>query len=333
MPASVDLDKWTEDISYWNSNTHRTTNTKDYISGIYYGNKSIEFSLNDSSQIWMELNIPDPLNCSGPEGYRSLTFRVKILKPPSPPPSNVSIYLFSVAKQDSFYQDITDKINSTGIWNNVTLSLGQEWKQIKDARWNNITGLKFEFTWPSKSNITLLIDGLFFHGVYKSRMETEGNLIAMYSINAFMQFTIYWVLLGGMLYLIPKMFGVKTVWKPLLVSAGFILITYFIRMIVFTFVYITSQEIYLPLTFLGGVPGEGEEVYAQIFQTVTLPYQIMWVFDKIVWVWITALCAIVIRLISKMSWVKSFIASTSSYLLYVILVLFLVPGALSAVLL
>ena len=333
MPASTDLDKWTEDISYWNSTTKITTNTEDYISGIYYGNKSIEFSLNDSAKIWMELNIPDSLNCSGSEGYRNLTFRVKIVKPLSPPPSNVSIYLFSATKQDNFYRDITGKINNTGIWNNVTLSLGQGWKKAKDAKWNNITGLKLEFTWPSKSNITLLIDGLFFHGVYKSRMETEGNLIAIYSINAFMQFTIYWVLLGGTLYLIPKMFGVKTVWKPLLVSAGFILITYFIRMSVFTFVYITSKEIYLPLTFLGGVPGEGEEAYTRIFQTVALPYQIMWVFDKIVWVWITALCAIVIRLISEMSWIKSLIASTSSYLLYVILVLFLVPGALSAILL
>jgi len=332
MPdASADLDKWTENASYWNSSGTVANNTQNYISGIYYGNKSIQFSLNDSSQIWMKLNIPDSLNCSGAEGYKNLTFRVKIVEP-ADRPSNVSIYLFSSTKQDNFYQNITDKINSTSIWNNITLPLGQKWTPSGNADWSNITSLKLEFTWPSESNITLLIDGLFFHGLYKSGMEVSSGLLVSlgnpYSpINAFMQFTIQWVLLGGVLYLIPKIFGFKTVWKPMLVAAGFILMAYFIRMVVFAGVYMASPEVHYSLAYLGGVPGEWEEAYAQILQTTSLYYQALWYFDKLVWAWAIVLCAITIRLISEMSWVKSFIASTSAYLLYVILLFFLAPSA------
>lgn len=331
MPISADKDEWTETLAYWTSNANITYNYQEFISGIYYGNKSLEFNLNSSSHIWMELNITEPLNCSEPEGYKKLTFRVNIVKPASPP-SNVSIYLFSSTRKDSFYKNITGKIDNTGIWNNLTFSLGQEWTQINDADWGNITGLKLEFTWSDRSNVTLLIDGLFFHGVYKSGMEIAGDLLVSlgnpYSpINAFMQFTIQWVLLGGVLYIIPKMFGVKTVWKPLLVAAGFILMAYFIRTVVFTFVYTASPEIYYTLAYLGGVPGEWEKAYEQVFQKSSLPYQVLWGFDKLVWVWAIALCAITIRIVSEMSWAKSFVASTSSYLLYTLLLLFLAPTA------
>ncbi len=333
MPTSSDMDKWTENASYWDSNALITTNTQDFISGIYYGNKSIEFSLNSTTHVWMELNLTEPLNCSGPEGYKNMTFRVKILEPQNLP--NVSLYLLSSIKRDYFYQNITDKINDIDNWNNVTLSLGQmqEWTSSSDnADWGNITGLKLEFKWRSEANTTLLIDGLFFHGVYKSGIEVAGDLLVglgnPYSpINAFMQFTIQWVLLGGVLYLIPKMFGVKTVWKPLLVAAGIILMTYFIRMVVFAGVYMASPEVHYSLAYLGGVPGEWEEAYNKISQATGLYYEALWYFDKVIWAWVIALCAITIRLISEMSWVKSFIASISSYLLYVILVLFLTPSA------
>jgi len=336
MPdASADLDKWTENASYWNSNALKANNTQQYISQqyiiskIYYGNKSIEFSLNHTSHVWMELNLTESLNCSGPEGYKNMTFRVKILKPQSLP-SNISLYLFSLTKQDYFYKNITDKINNADTRNKVTFSLGQMqgWTPSTDkADWGNITGLRLEFRWSSEVNTTLLIDGLFFHGIYKSRMEIEGSSLALYSINAFMSFTIYWVLLGGMLYLVPKMFGVKTVWKPLLVAAGFILMAYFIRMIIFTFTFMASPEVYYPLSYLGGVSGECQEAYVQIYQSISLYYEMLWYFDKVFWVWIIALGAITIRLISEMPWVKSFIASTTSYLLYVILVPFLAPSA------
>ena len=331
MPLSDEKDKWTESSSYWTSNAIMTTNSQEYISGFYYGNKSIEFDLNASSQIWMELNITKPLNCSEQNGYRELTFRTKIIQPDILP-SNVSIYLFSLNKEGGFYREITKKINGSDIWNNITLKLEHEWTQIANGNWGNITSLKLEFTWPGEFNITLLIDGLFFHGFYKSGKEIVGHLLFSlgnpYSpINAFMQFTIQWVLLGGVLYIIPKMFGVKTIWKPLLVAAGLILMAYLVRTVVFAFVYAAGPEVYYPLAYLGGVPGEQEEAYNLIFQRTSLSYQVLWSFDKLVWVWATVLCAITIRIISEMPWTKSFIASASSYLTYLLLLLLLTPTA------
>jgi len=334
MPQASELDKWTEDTAFWTSNANITLNTLDYINGTYYGNRSIEFSLIAGSQVWMQLNASSSLKCSDPDGYKSLSFRVKWIEPAANP-SNVSLYMFSATPQDTFYQNITDRLNQTGVWNNLTIGLGHEsgdWTQIGGADWGNITSLEFEFTWPTDSNITLLIDGIFFHDLYKSEIEIASGLLVSATnpfspINAFMQFVIQWVILGGLLYIIPKMFRVKTVWKLLLIIAGFVLITYVMRMIFFTIVYVASPEIRYPLEYLGGVPGEWETASDLLFQAMSTTYQIMWYIDKLVWAWTVALCTIALRSIFTLSWVKSVLISISSYAFYIILLIFVAPLA------
>ena len=39
----------------------------------------------------------------------------------------------------------------------------------------DIIGLKLEFVWPTVSNLTVRIDGLFFRGVFKPFMESVGS--------------------------------------------------------------------------------------------------------------------------------------------------------------
>jgi hypothetical protein len=323
MPPASELDKWTEDTTLWNSNATIILNTSDYINGSYYGNKSIEFSLVSGSQIWMQLNITNSLNCSDPEGYKTLSFRLKLIEPLTKP-TNASLYLLSTQLQDNFYNNLTDKLNETSIWNNITISLGSGWTPSNtNADWGNITGLKLEFTWPSGSNITLLIDGLFFHGVYKSRIESAGGLLISSPINAFMEFTIQWVILGGLLYIIPKMFRVKTVWKTLLITAGFALITIFIQIIVFTAVLFTWSELRYPLEYLGGVPGEWQTAYIQVVGPVP---NILLYIERIIYIWTIALCATALRLMFAFSWVKSFFVSALSYLFSLLIFRFLIYG-------
>jgi len=334
VPQLASLDQWTENTTYWSSNGVVTLNGQDYASGKYYGTNSIEFDLN-GSDISAQLSIPTSVNCSGPEGYKSLSFRTKWTDPQTNP-SNVSLYLNTTTQQDAFYQDITSQMNQTGIWNNLTIALGQEstgWQSIGSSDWSNVIGLELEFTWPPDSNITLLIDGLFFHGLYKSGLEVAGfsslfiNFDYPYSmLNAFMQFTIQWVILGGLLYLVPKMFGVKTTWKPLLIVAGFIMMVYFIRLAVFAGVHAASPTIQYPLAFLGGVEGEWQNASVQAFQPVSAYYQALWYIDKVAWVWTGALCAIALRLMFELSWIKSILASVSVCALYLILMLFLAPA-------
>ncbi len=326
---SKNFDLWTEEKSYWSSTAKIEVNTDDFINGSYYGNKSIEFQLTSSSQIFMELNITEGLSCLGPEGYKNLTFRVKIVEP-ADIPSNASLYLISDG-QGSFYKNISNVVNVTNAWNNVTLSLGNGWEQLGSPNWNNITCLRLEFTWPNNYNIKLLIDGLFFHGLYKSQMETSSNLLIdlvnPYSpINAFIQFTIQWVFLGGLLYLIPKVFGAKTVWRPLLIAAGFILMIYFVRTVVFAIVYAVAPDVYLPLAYLGGVSNEWRKAYEQIYQAFAFPYMVLWSFDKFIWIWAIALCTILFRSLDILPWRTSIFSAVSSFILYLLLLILFTPA-------
>jgi hypothetical protein len=331
-PQSSDLDKWTEGTSYWTSNASVALNTQDYISGAYYGNNSIQFSINDSSDVWMQLNTSSSVSCSGPDGYKLLSFRLKLNSvEPSANPSSVSLYTISSTLQDTFYQDITNQVNQTGVWLNLTIAVGDEsagWLKNANADWSDITGLKLDLAWPTESNITLLIDGLFFHGLYKSGIELSSMTVVdlgfRYSpLNTFMQFTIQWVIFGGILFLIPKAFGLKTVWKPMLTIAGFVLITICIQTVINAVVFATMWNLRYPLEYLGQVPGEQQNVYNTLLQEISTPYLTLFIVDKIIWVWIIALCAIALRSMFSLSLGKSFLASVSAYLIYVVLFSFL----------
>jgi hypothetical protein len=331
VPDPSELDKWTEETAFWNSNASITLNDSDYISGAYYGNKSIEFKAVSSSQIWIQLNISSsPVNCSGAHGYQNLTFRIKMVDVETSP-SNVSLYLFSTNPEDNFCYDLTEKLNATdaiNVWNNITVHIGPEsqgWKKSTvNADWSNIGGLGLNFTWLSEPNITLLIDGLFFHGLYQPLIEINSSYLITFPISAFMQFIIQWVLLGGTLYLVPKIFKLNTVWKTWLIVAGFALVALFIQIIVFTAVSLAWPDFFISLKYLGGVSGEWQEAYTQTFSPF---FTVIWYIDKVVWVWIIALCAIALKLVFEISWPKSFLVAVPSYLLYILVLLFLIPGA------
>jgi len=234
--------------------------------------------------------------------------------------------MLSTQLQDNFYNNLTDKLNETSLWSNISISLGPGWTPSNaDADWGNITGLRFEFTWSIDSNITLLIDGLFFHGVYKPAIQSSSGDLFYYPINAFMQFTIQWVVLGGLLYIIPKIFKAKTIWKSLLAIAGFALITLFIQIVIFTAVLSAWPELRFGFEVLGGVPGEWQTAYAQVFGPIST---VFWYVEKAMYIWTIALCTIAIHLMFKFSWTKSLLVSTSSYLLSLLLFRFLVYGTI-----
>ena len=168
LPTASKLDEWTENSTLWTPTP--SVNSDDYINGTYYGNKSIEFSIVNSMQISMQLNDIGPINCSGQDSYKNMSIRMKWISPDDEP-NNVILYLFSISQSDYFYYDLTENFTSSynNVWNNLTIPLESEkWSNSgADARWDNINGLKFEFTWLNNSDITILIDGLFFRGVFE----------------------------------------------------------------------------------------------------------------------------------------------------------------------
>jgi len=345
-PQGSTFDEWTEDTSFWTSNANITLNTQDYISGtydgsyyatygiyptLYYGNKSIEFSLASSSQVWLELNISGSLNCLPPNGYDSLSFRLKLIEP-STSPQNVSLYMLSTSPQDTFYHNLTEQLNAIGVWNNLTISIGPEsgeWTSNANANWGDITGLRLELTWPtSTSNITLIVDGLFFHGVYKSLADTASGTLFVFPINAFMQFTIQWVIFGGLLFLIPRMFKVKTVWKPLLIIAGFSLVTLFIQRLAIATTFAVMPPVRYPLQVVGGVPGEWEPAYNEVSDSVNVASQVLRLIEIGLYAWTIGLCAIALRLMLEFSWMKSLLISAVAYFGSILLFRFLTYGAI-----
>mgnify|MGYP007084720620 CR=1 FL=1 len=322
-PTAEELDKWTENRNLWTgpSGVNISENYVDYISGIttpkrlYYGNKSIEFSIVSSKQISTQLNNIGPINCSGPEGYKDLSLRIKWTSPDSQP-ENVTIYLFSGDVSNYFYYNITQFFNSSSgnVWNNLTIPLVTGWlNNSAAASWGSINGLKLEFSWLETSNITLLVDGLFFRGVFKSLAENVGNYLLNYSIISIMQFIVRWVFLGAVIYIMTKAFKAKTVWRPSLILIGFALITMFIQVVINAAAFSTLPTLYYRLEYLGGVVGESENAYSKILEKTFFVSQISGYVEIAVLIWTVTLCAIATRLLAEFSWSKSFLVAVVAY--------------------
>jgi len=318
LPTAEQLDKWTENATLWTKplGVDVKDNFVDYINGTYYGNRSIKFSIVNSTQISMQLNDIGPINCSGQDGYKNLHLRIKRTSPDDPP-KNATIYLLSATSSDYFYYNLTERFsNSTNkVWNNLTIPLApKSWlNNSADANWGNVTGLKLEFAWLNNSNITLLVDGLFFGGIFKSQAENATSYMLNFSIVSFMQFTIRWVFLGGLLYIMTKAFKAKTVWRPLLILVGFALITMFVQAVINVAAFSTLPRLDYPLEFLGGVKGETENAYNKIMEKTLLVSQISGYIQIAIIFWTIALCAIATRLLTEFSWSKSFLVATVAY--------------------
>jgi len=317
LPTAEQLDKWTENSTLWTGapGVIPKDNYDDYIEGAYYGNKSIEFSIVNSNQISMQLNDTGPINCSGQDGYKNLYLRIKRTSPEDIP-ENVTIYLFSATSSDYFYYNLTEKFSNSArnVWNNLTIQLESPiWNNSANANWGNIRSLKLEFAWLKNSNITLLVDGLFFGGIFKSQAENATSYMLNFSIVSFMQFTIRWVFLGGLLYIMTKAFKAKTVWRPLLILVGFALITMFVQAVINVATFSTLPTLYYPLEFLGGVKGETENAYNKIMEKTLLVSQISGYIQIAIIFWTIALCAIATRLLTEFSWSKSFLVATVAY--------------------
>jgi hypothetical protein len=294
------------------------TESSDNINGSYFGNRSIAFSMSDSAELWTQLRNIGPINCSGQDGYSVVSFRVKQTGPDDHP-QNVSAYLFSGdSPVDYFFEDLTQTFsNSTnGVWSNLTISLASGWTASdSSADWGSITGLRLEFRWAGSSNVSLLVDGLFFHGAYKSLLETAANTYLLnFLVTGAMQFVVTWVVLGGLLYLLSKTLGAKLVWRILLIIVGSILVTMFVQALVNIAAYSTLSRVNYPFELISNVPGEGQVYYDAIVEQTAFVTLIGRVTQIVVYVWTITLSAIAVHLVGGLSWTKSFLAATVAYL-------------------
>jgi hypothetical protein len=324
VPLSEQGDIWTEKAALWQANAGvtRSNNTSDYINSTY-STTSIEFTASNTSNVWMELNNLDgSVNC-GVDGFKNVSFRVKLLTP-DVKPENVSLYLYSLSGS-KFYYDLTSEFSNSAlnVWNNITRTIGvgsEGWVSSGATTWENITGLKLDFTWSSSSNVDLRIDGLFFKGNYKGLLEIYGiSYLANSALNGFAPFLFEWLLLTGLMYLIIKGLKGTVVWKPLMVAVGFALVILVIQVLILAVVYAALPDLYYPLEVLAGPPGEFQVAYQVILDAIALATLVSTIIQVAVYVWTVTLGTFIVRAITEFAWGKSLLVSGGGLLLTVII--------------
>jgi hypothetical protein len=324
-PNGLSQDEWTQNSTLWASNA-LVSESNDSITGTYYGNASIAFTITNSTQIWMWLNNIGPVNCSSQGGFNQISFRLKQLSPQDEP-QNASIYLFSANTSNYFYLDLTQYVSNSTVntWNNLTLPLVSGWSANgTNADWSQITGLKLEFDWTNNSNTTMLVDGLFFHGIFHSWLDQAGiGYLLSYASTSVMQFVVTWVVFSGLLFLVGRTLGGKMVWKLLLVAVGFILITLVVQALINIASYETLPQLNYPFSVIGGVSGEGKAAYDLILEQTAQVRMITSVVQIAIYLWTIALGALVLRFTAQLAWVKSILASVVAYVVTILISSFL----------
>jgi hypothetical protein len=318
LPDGKLLDEWTENRTLWIPSA-AVTESNDSVSGGYYGNRSIAFSTTNNTEVWAQLEDIGPADCSGPHGFGKLSFRVKWTSPGTNP-ENVDIRLFSTSQLDYFSYNLTEVFSSFNynVWNNITVSLASDgWSNSSSsASWSNITGLRLKFTWADSSNITALVDGLFFRGYFEYNLESLNvPVMVEVAIVAFTQILFPWVILTGLIYLMGRGLGGKLVWKPVLVVIGFTLVTMVIQTMIVAIAYSSSQNVYYSLELFGGASGEKEAALNTFLEQIWLISQIMRYTQVAVYVWTIALCSLAVHFLTGFSWAKSFLIGAAAYLI------------------
>jgi hypothetical protein len=304
LPLSAQGDLWTEAAALWHTNEGVTVrnNTVDYINSTY-STTSIEFTVSNASNVWVELNFDGSVNC-GVGGFQNVSFRVKQVAP-DVAPENVSLYLDSLSGSN-FYYDLTSEFSNSvvNIWNNITLPVGvgsEGWvSNGASATWENITGLKLDFTWLNSAGVDLRIDWLFFKGDYEGLLEIyDVSYLANAALNAFAPFLFEWLVFTGLMYLMIKGLKGNVVWKPLMVAVGFALITIVIQAAILTVVYTSLPNVYYPIEVLTGVPGEFEVAYQVILDEIASINLVGVTIQAAIWVWTFALGTFITRAITS----------------------------------
>lgn len=321
LPTGSKLDEWTENRTYWRSSAN-IAESNDSLEGIYYGNKSIEFSAVNASGMWMQLDNIGSIDCSDPTGYKNMSFRIKLIQPNATQVTNASLSLLS-GPTDYFYRNLTQRfvsVNNT-LWYNLTVPIGPEsamGNPTANADWSNITGLRFGFAWSESANLTVRLDGLFFRGIFKPFTENGIDYVFRYSLSAFMQFFIQWFFFGGLLYVVAKALGAKTLWKPILIVVGFALVTFFIQTLISTAAYATLPVLHYPLEITGGTKDEFAAAYSKILDETWLVSQVTGFVRIAMYFWTIILAGIAARMLVEFSWVKSLLVAAVAYIVSIV---------------
>lgn len=322
------FDVWTDNSTFWHStpNVNITLDYSDYFNGSYYGDRSIEFSARDSSNIFVRLVDVGPVNCSGNLGFKALSFRIKFVNPQALP-SKASLLLYSDDMSRYFLYNLTESLlaSKVGLWNNFTISLADSSWEDHGGDWNKISGLALNFVWPKNFDIRILLDGLYFRGLYENQISKDPTGYAsIISIFGIFQFIIQLFIISGIIFIFLNAFGGKIPWKPLLICVGLALVTLSIQNIVNSIILSqTLDNLYYPLEYLGGSAAEKAVATTKLNEQASLFSMIANYVQMLIFAWLTLLCTMANRVLSGLSWAKSAFPSVIALLIAYMIRLFI----------
>lgn len=352
-----DEDDWTESMALWTFSGVGSNDTDRVV-----GNYSVKCFFPNGTSLWMKTTGIGQFNCSGEDGYRGLSFRIKwIHQSEMPPTSSATLQLFSSSEDDYFEFDMIDLIsNSSDKWANITVDIGPDRGLVRFGfpDWGNITGLNFKLDWVDSdaANLTMKIDDLYF-GKYVSFLS-RGFFNEMFIISSLMRavtdFLISWILYTILLWLVIKMFyGETGPFRILFIVIGY---TFSIRMFCFAveaFLTPWLPPLNFPLKAWSPVAGEeaiARELTYQIYGnnwystftgkillgidvflfgnllSLALAYQIIGAVIALTFAfhaWTIGLSASAINSLRGFAWSKAVALSGVSYVLYLLLRSFL----------
>jgi hypothetical protein len=335
-PSGVQFGVWTQNSTLWaaSSGAIISQNYDDAINSTFLGNSSLQFALSNSSNLSMELNDFNPVKSvdCGLKSFQNMSMRLKIVEPQTAP-QKVTLYLYSLNSANYFQYDLTPEFSNPqtlGVWNNLTVPVGSgNWQSTGTPQWSNITGIKLNFAFPSDSNITLRVEGVFFRGMvfqgvymYQSEIGSTGYVI-YYAQLVLMQFLFEWLLLTALIYIFVKLLKANLVWKPLFVSIGLALIPLVIQALITLAATSTLHSTYYSVEVLAGM--QEAQVTANAILAAGASFNlIITTVPLVMYVWITALGVLIVRsLLPEFSWMKSVMVSAASLVITIILMAYL----------
>lgn len=321
------FDLWTDNSTFWysTSNVNITLDYSDHINGSYYGDRSIKFSANDTSNIFVQLVDVGPVNCSA-LGFKALSFRIKFVSPQTLP-STASLILYSGDTSKYFLYNLTESLlaSKVGVWNNFTISLTEGLWENYGGDWSKISGVGLSFAWPKNVEIKVLLDGLYFRGLFENQMSKDPTGYAsIISIFGLFQFLIQLFIISGIIFIFLNAFGGKISWRPLLICVALALITLTIQNIINSIILSqTLDNLYYPLEYLGGTVSEKAVTTTKLNEQTSLFSMIANYVQMLIFAWLTLLCTMANRVLSSLSWAKSAFPSVIALLIAYMIRLFI----------
>jgi len=339
MPPATELSAFTTANSTQRiiaQGTTVTQNINDFINQTYYGNNSLQFAATNTNSLTASLEQFGYTADCGQDGFTDLNINIKQVSP-SVAPQSAMLTLYTANGTSSYFTlDITSMLaGNLGEWNNLTIPVGTtDWQSTGSPNWSEVTGLKLDLTYPSNTDITIRLQGLFFRGQFLTQIDALGigTFLGFAAYSIVIQALFQWIILAAVSYLILK--GLKAanlVWRPLFIVMGFVLIALVITSVIALLGSLTLPTVFYPYDFppyasllypefiITGASPSSLVTYESIVAATTTYTTISTAITVFMYVWQVALVTFAVKAISGFSYAKSIATAAGTVILTIVI--------------